>query len=134
MLVGFSVSILTVTVATGIGLVSGYYRRVDMILMRIVDGVMSIPGLLLAIALMAIFGASIQNVVIVLTITATPAVIRLVRSQVLSLREQAFVEAAKSIGANPIRILRLQCSLRPSLLSSFRVPTSVPAPFWWKHL
>ena len=107
LLVGFSVSVLTVAVGTVIGLASGYYRTLDMILMRVVDGIMSIPGLLLAIALMAIFGASIQNVVIALTVTSTPAVIRLIRSQVLSLREQAFIESARAIGAKPDRILRL---------------------------
>ncbi len=107
LLVGLSVAALTVFVGAAIGLASGYYRQLDMVLMRVVDGIMSIPGLLLAIALMAIFGASIQNVVIALVITSIPAVIRLVRSQVLSLREQAFVEAARAIGVRPTRILRL---------------------------
>ena len=107
LLVGLLVAVLTVFVGTVVGLASGYYRRLDMILMRVVDGIMSIPGLLLAIALMAIFGASIQNVVIALVVTSIPAVIRLVRSQVLSLREQVFVEAARAIGVRPTRILRL---------------------------
>ena len=106
-MVGLLVAVLTVFTGAVIGLASGYYRRLDMILMRVVDGIMSIPGLLLAVALMAIFGASIQNVVIALVITSIPAVIRLVRSQVLSLREQAFVEAARAIGVRPTRILRL---------------------------
>ena len=107
LLVGLLVAVLTVFAGAVLGLASGYYRRLDMILMRVVDGIMSIPGLLLAVALMAIFGASIQNVVIALVITSIPAVIRLVRSQVLSLREQAFVEAARAIGVRPTRILRL---------------------------
>ena len=107
LLVGFLVSLLTVLVGTVIGLATGYNRRLDTILMRVVDGIMSIPGLLLAVALMAIFGASIQNVVIALVITSIPSVIRLVRSQVLSLREQAFVEAARAIGVRPARILRV---------------------------
>ena len=101
------VTVLTLGVGTLIGLISGYYRNWDTVLMRVIDGIMSIPGLLLAIALMAIFGASIQNVVIALTITATPAVVRLVRSQVLSLRDRPFVEAAKAVGAPPHRVLRL---------------------------
>lgn len=105
MLVGLYVSVATTTVGTVIGLITGYYRLVDMIVMRIVDGVMSIPGLLLAIALMALFGASIKNVVIALTITSTPPTVRLIRAQVLSLRDHAFVEAARAIGAGPTRIL-----------------------------
>ncbi len=106
LLVGFSVAAATAAVGTIIGLVSGYFRRVDMVMMRVVDGVMSIPGLLLAIAFMAMFGASVKNVVIALTITSTPGVARLVRSQVLSLRDQEFVEAARAIGARSDRILR----------------------------
>lgn len=107
LIVGFSVAATTAAVGTVVGLISGYFRRVDMALMRVVDGVMSIPGLLLAIAFMAMFGASVKNVVIALTITSTPQVVRLVRSQVLSLRDQEFVEAARAIGAGPVRILRL---------------------------
>ena len=105
LLVGLYVSVATTSVGTAVGLITGYYRFVDMVVMRIVDGVMSIPGLLLAIALMALFGASIQNVVIALTITSTPPTVRLIRSQVLSLRDQPFVEAARAIGAQPTRIL-----------------------------
>ena len=88
-----------------IGLFSGYLRRVDAVVMRIMDGIMAIPAILLAIALMALVSASVQNVIIALTIPEIPRVVRLVRSVVLSLREQAYVEASQATGAGLLRIL-----------------------------
>ncbi len=88
-----------------IGSVTGYFRRADAVIMRVVDGIMAIPQILLAIALVAALGASIQNVIIALTIVATPRMTRVARASVLSLREQAFVDAARSIGAGADRIL-----------------------------
>jgi peptide/nickel transport system permease protein len=81
-----------------IGLVSGFVRWADGILMRFMDGLMSIPPILLAIALMALTTASIQNVVVAITLAEVPRVVRLVRSLVLSLREQPYVEAAIAAG------------------------------------
>jgi peptide/nickel transport system permease protein len=77
----------------------------DAILMRIMDGLMAIPGVLLAIALISLAGASITNVIIAITIPELPRVVRLVRSVVLSLREQVFVQAAISIGMPVWRVL-----------------------------
>ena len=103
--VGFSVAILTMLVGSVVGLISGYYRRVDMILMRVMDGFLAIPILLLAIALMAILGASMKNVIIALLVAMTPRAARVVRASVLSLREDVYVEAARAIGASDLRII-----------------------------
>ena len=88
-----------------IGAVAGYFRKVDSVVMRVMDGVMAIPTILLAIALMAMLGASVQNVIISLAIVDTPRTVRVARASVLSLREQPFIDAARVIGANPVRIL-----------------------------
>ena len=96
-----------VTIAAGmlIGLVSGYDRRADMIIQRFMDAIMSFPTLLLALALIAMLGSSVTNVIIVITVVDTPRMVRIVRSQVLSLREYQFVEAARAIGAPTWRVL-----------------------------
>ena len=83
--VGLSVSAISTLVGLVIGLLSGYHRRVDVVVMRVMDGLMAIPGILLAIALMALVKASVENVVIALTIVEIPRVVRLVRALVLSI-------------------------------------------------
>jgi peptide/nickel transport system permease protein len=103
--VGTCVATLSMVAGLTIGLFSGYLRRVDTVVMRIMDGIMAIPAILLAIALMALVNASVQNVIIALTIPEIPRVVRLVRSVVLSLREQAYVEASQATGARLPRIL-----------------------------
>ena len=87
------------------GLVAGFNRWVDAILMRVMDGLMSIPSVLLAIALMALTKASLENVIIAIAIAEVPRVTRLVRGVVLGLREQPFVEAAIATGTSTARIL-----------------------------
>jgi peptide/nickel transport system permease protein len=105
--VGFSVSALASAVGLGIGLVSGFMRWADFILQRVMDGVMSIPPILLAIALMALTRGSVGSVIAAITIPEIPRVSRLVRSVVLSLREQPFVDAAIVAGTRtPTIILR----------------------------
>ncbi len=103
--VGLFVALFSSVTGLAIGLVSGYDRWVDGIVMRIMDGVMAIPSILLAIALMAIMSASVQNVIIALTIPEIPRVVRLVRAQVLSLREQEYVQAARAAGAGFLRVV-----------------------------
>ena len=103
--VGLSVAILTSLIGLFIGLVSGYIRVVDAVMMRIMDGLMAIPEILLAISLMAISSASIKNVIIAITIPEVPRMARLVRSIVITLREQPFIEAAVSIGTGLPKIL-----------------------------
>jgi peptide/nickel transport system permease protein len=105
LLVGFSVAILASIAGLIIGLVSGYMRRLDGIIMRIMDGIMSIPPILLAIALMALTRASVENVIIAITLAEIPRVSRLVRGVVLSLREQPYVDAAIAAGSTTPRII-----------------------------
>ena len=105
--VGFAVTVLSVSAGMLIGLVSGYTRGADMVIQRFMDAIMSFPTLLLALALIAMLGSSVTNVIIVITIVDTPRMVRLVRAQVLSLREQQYVDAARAIGAPTPRILLL---------------------------
>ncbi|WP_026988723.1 ABC transporter permease [Fodinicurvata fenggangensis] len=105
LLVGVGVAAISISVGLAIGLLTGFLRWFDAIVMRIMDGLMSIPPVLLAIALMALAGASIQNVIMAIAIAEIPRVVRLVRSLVLSLREEPYVEAAVSSGTPLLRIL-----------------------------
>jgi len=105
LVVGLAVAVLSILVGLAIGLVTGYVRRLDAVVMRIMDGLMSIPSVLLAIALMALTKASIGNVIAAITLAEVPRVVRLVRSLVLTLREQPYVEAAIAAGTTLPRIL-----------------------------
>lgn len=107
LLVGVVVGATSLAFGILIGLVTGYYRRLDRIVMRIMDGLMAIPAILLALALMALLKASVRNVIIALVIPEIPRVVRVVRASVLSLREQTMVEAARALGAETPRILRV---------------------------
>jgi peptide/nickel transport system permease protein len=103
--VGISVALASTILGLAIGLVAGFSRWADAIVMRIMDGLMSIPSVLIAIALMALTRASMQNVVFAITVAEMPRVTRLVRGVVLTLRELPFVEAAHASGTGYIRIL-----------------------------
>ena len=105
LIVGALVALISVGVGLAIGLVTGYVRALDGVIMRIMDGLMAIPDILLAIALMALFRASVTNVVIAVTVPQVPQVVRLVRSVVLTIRERPFIEAAHSIGTRFRRVL-----------------------------
>ena len=94
LLVGLTVAIVSVTCGLLIGLLAGYFQRVDAVVMRVMDGVMAIPAILLAIALVALLGASVKVVIIAIAIPEIPRVTRLVRAVVLSVRDLPFVEAA----------------------------------------
>ncbi|HEV8517263.1 MAG TPA: ABC transporter permease [Burkholderiales bacterium] len=103
--IGIAVALFSTFVGLAIGLVTGFIRWLDAIVMRIMDGLMSIPPVLLAIALMALTRASIENVILAITLAEVPRVVRLVRSLVLSLREEPYVEAAIAAGTSLPRIL-----------------------------
>src|SRR6516162_9696794 len=103
--VGLSVAALATAVGLAVGFVTGFVRWLDGIVMRVMDGLMSIPGVLLAIALIALTKASLENVIIAITVTEVPRVVRLIRSLVLSLREQPYVDAAIAAGTRTARIL-----------------------------
>ena len=105
LIVGLSVAVLSILVGLLIGLVTGFVRWLDAVVMRVMDGLMSIPPVLLAIALMALTRASIENVIIAITLAEVPRVVRLVRSLVLTLREEPYVEAAVAAGTSLPRIL-----------------------------
>lgn len=103
--VGLSVTLISSIAGLIIGLYASYYRVLDHILMRICDGLMSIPGILLAIALMAALGPSSRNVIIALSIVFTPNIARIVRSSALIIREQTYIEAMHAQGASSTRII-----------------------------
>jgi peptide/nickel transport system permease protein len=105
LLVGSVTAVSTAMAGILFGLIAGYYRVADAVIMRIMDALMSLPTLLLAIALMAMLGSSLQNVIIAATIVQIPRMTRVVRASVLALREAIFVEAARVIGARTPRIL-----------------------------
>jgi peptide/nickel transport system permease protein len=119
LLVGLSVALLSTLIGLVIGLVTGYVRALDAPVMRVMDGLMSIPSVLLAIALMALTKASVGNVIAAITIAETPRVVRLVRSLVLTLREQPYVEAAIAAGTSLPRILARH--LVPNLMAPLLV-------------
>jgi peptide/nickel transport system permease protein len=114
LLVGLGVSLASVALGLVIGVIAGYFRRVDATIMRIMDGVMAIPAILLAIALVSVSGASLLTVLIAITIPEIPRVVRLVRSVILTIRGEAYVEAAIALGT-PV----------PTLLLRHMVPNTV---------
>jgi peptide/nickel transport system permease protein len=101
MIVGFAAAAATVSVGTVVGLVAGYFGgKLEELLMRIVDFFMMLPYLPLMIVLAALLGPSMWNIVLVISITYWPYTARVIRSQVLSLKERAFIEASRSVGSS----------------------------------
>lgn len=113
--VGLSVALITGIIGMIIGLLSAYFRFLDHILMRISDGLMAFPAILLAIAIMATMGPKSVNVIIALSIVFTPYVARVVRSAALVIREQTYIEALHSQGASAWRIIALH--IAPNTIS-----------------
>ncbi len=103
--VGSLVALFSVGLGLVIGMIAGYIRWLDAVVMRFMDGLMAIPGILLAIALVSLSGASITTVIVAITIPEIPRVVRLVRAVVLSVREEPYVESAISIGTPLVKIL-----------------------------
>jgi peptide/nickel transport system permease protein len=104
LVVGIATAVLALGLGGLCGMLAGYFRRVDMLLMRFMDGLMAIPAVLLAIALVAALGANVATVVIAIAIPEVPRVTRLVRSLVLTLREEPYVEAARAL-ATPTPVI-----------------------------
>ena len=120
-----SVAVLSALIGTAVGMLSASSRGLDAVVMRVMDGVMSIPAILLAIALMAVAGASVVNVIAAVTVVEIPRVARLVRGVVLSLREQPYVEAAIAVGTpRPMIMIR-------HMLPGVVPPLIVQATFIW---
>ena len=105
LIVGAAVALVALIFGVSCGLAAGYIRWLDGVLMRVMDGVMAIPGILIAIALVALWRASLTTVIIAIAIPEIPRVTRLVRSLVLSIREEPYVEAAVSLGTRTLRIM-----------------------------
>lgn len=105
MYVGLGVMIISTVAGTIIGLFSGYYRRLDNVLMRLMDALMSFPSILLAIAILAAIGPRTGNVIVALTIVYTPRTARVVRGSVLSVREEVYIESAQAVGLGDLRII-----------------------------
>jgi len=123
LVVGGTVAMLATVFGVGLGMVAGFVRRADGPVMRVMDGLMAIPGILLAIALMAVTRASLATVIVAITVPEIPRVVRLVRSLALTLREQLFVEAAHAVGT------RLPAVLWRHVLPNMLAPLMVQATF-----
>ena len=105
LLVGLGVTLFSTFFGLTIGILAGFYRRVDMIVMRIMDAIMSIPAILLAVALVSINKPGAVTLIVAITLPEIPRVVRVVRSVVLSVREQTYVEAAIAVGTRPLKLL-----------------------------
>lgn len=103
--IALMVAIITAMAGVVIGAAAGYFRRLDGPLMRLMDAFMAFPSIILAIAISAVLGASVTNVIIALAIAATPHTARIVRASVMVVREMEYVEAARALGAGHARIL-----------------------------
>jgi peptide/nickel transport system permease protein len=114
LIVGIGAALASTLVGMLIGVIAGYFRMADAIIMRVVDGIMAIPGILLAIALMSLTGSSLTTVLVAITIPQIPRVVRLVRGVILTVRNEPYVEAALSLGT------RL-----PALLWRHMVPNTI---------
>ena len=121
--IGFAVVLISVGTGAALGLVAGYFKRLDAAIMRLVDALMALPDILLAIFLVAVLGASAGNVILALSIVYTPRVVRVIRASTLVVRELPFVEAARSIGVSTPRILAVH------LLPNIASPVLVQATF-----
>jgi len=105
LLVGVAVVVLSFVVGVVCGTVAGYYRRLDNVVMRVMDGLMAFPAIVLAIALMAALGPSVVNVIVAIAVVYSPRVARVVRGSVLVIRETSYVEAARALGASDLTLI-----------------------------
>lgn len=105
LIVGAGAALVSVLAGLVIGVIAGYFRALDSLIMRIMDGIMAIPSILLAIALISLTGATLTTVLVAITVPETPRVVRLVRSVILNVRSEAYVEAAVTLGSPVRRIL-----------------------------
>lgn len=115
LLVGLATSFFAAVLGTLVALLAGSYRWLDDVLMRIMDGLMALPGTLLAIAIMAAVGPRVSNMIVALSLVYLPRCARVARSSVLVVREQVYVEAATALGASRARVMRAH--LLPGTLS-----------------
>lgn len=114
-MIGIATACFSVIAGTALGLLAGFFRKLDAPIMRVIDAMMSFPDILLGISLVSILGASLWNVVLALTIVYTPRVARVVRASTLVIRELLFVDAARALGVSTPRIL--YAHILPNLMS-----------------
>lgn len=105
LLIGLLAATASITAGVFIGLIAGFFRTADAIIMRMMDALMAMPSILIAIALVALNGPSVGSVIVAITIPEIPRVVRLVRSIILSAREEPYVEAALALGSSTPKIL-----------------------------
>lgn len=122
MVIGACVSLLSFAIGMVIGLYSSYYPRIDAVLMRICDGISSVPAILLAISFMAVLGPSAENVILSLTLVYIPSIARIVRSRALAVKEMTYIEAMRCIGATSNEIIWHH--IAPNILSPVIVQAS----------
>jgi peptide/nickel transport system permease protein len=126
--VGFIAVGLSLAAGVPLGLVAGFYGgRIDDVIMRVMDMLFAFPAILLAIAIVAVLGPSISNAMIAIGIVFTPIFARVTRASVLSVREEVYVRAARSIGANDLRLLRTH--VLPNVMAPIIVQTSISLAF-----
>jgi len=123
LMIGAAVVVFALLVGTLCGLLAGFYRRLDNVIMRVMDGLMAFPAIVLAVALMAALGPSVLNVILAIGVVYAPRVARVVRGSVLVIRETTYVEAARALGAPDVVLLARH--VLPNCLS----PTIVQGSF-----
>jgi peptide/nickel transport system permease protein len=123
LVVGIAVALIAVSIGLVLGMIAGYIRALDAVIMRVMDGLMAIPAILLAIALISLSGATLSTVVIAIVIPEIPRVVRLVRAVVLTVREEPYVEAAIAAGT------RLPLILSRHILPNTIAPLIVQATY-----
>jgi peptide/nickel transport system permease protein len=135
LVIGVSVAALSVAIGLALGVVAGYFRWLDGVVMRFMDGLMAIPAILMAIVLISLAGSGLITVIIAITIPQVPTVVRLVRSIVLMIREEPYVEAAVSVGTFAPLIVQAtflcgSAILLEAILSFLGVGMPSDAPTW----
>jgi len=105
LVVGFTVAVIATLLGTITGLIAGYYKKADFIIMRVIDGMLAFPSLLLALALVAVLGGNITNIIVALSFSFWPVMTRIVRSAVLQIKPLQYIEAAKTTGVSDPVIL-----------------------------
>lgn len=123
LVVAISVAVISIALGVVIGMLAGYFKQLDMVIMRLMDGLMAIPNILLAIALMAAFRGGLVTVIVAIVVPEVPRVVRLVRALVLSIRNQPYVEAALAVGTRTPKILCMH------ILPNLFAPLMVQATF-----
>ncbi len=123
LLMGLITVVLSTLIGVTLGIIAGYYRRVDLFIMQGMDILMSLPALLLAIAVIAVLGPGLTNAMIAVVIAVIPSYVRVVRSAVLSIREKEYIEAVRSLGIRDWQILLKH--ILPNILSPIIVLSTI---------